>query len=106
MENINLDERKNKFLHFVSSKSGDAPIKINQDINFYALELDDGKEEKFEVKPKRQAYVVQIEGKSSVNGLELNTKDGLETIGESLKIKAVGKSHILIIEMQEREDLK
>ena len=32
---------------------------------------------KFEVKPKRQAYVVQIEGKSSVNGLELNTKDGL-----------------------------
>ena len=100
------DERKNKFLHFVSSKSGDAPIKINQDINFYALELDDGKEGKFEVKPKRQAYVVQIEGKSSVNGLELNTKDGLETIGESLKIKAVGKSHILIIEMQEREDLK
>lgn len=70
------------------------------------MELDDGKEEKFEVKPKRQAYVVQIEGKSSVNGLELNTKDGLETIGESLKIKAVGKSHILIIEMQEREDLK
>ena len=88
------------------SKSGDAPIKINQDMNFYALELDDGKEENFEIKHGRQAYVVQIEGKSSINDLILNTKDGLETIGESLKIKALGKCHILIIEMQEREDLK
>lgn len=100
------NERKNKLLHFVSSKSGDAPIKINQDINFYALELDGGKEENFEVKPGRQAYVVQIEGRSSINDLILNAKDGLETIEESLKIKALEKSHILIIEMQEREDLK
>ena len=50
--------------------------------------------------------MVQIEGSSAVNGIELKTRDGLESIGESLEIKALEKSHILIIEMLERDDLK
>lgn len=60
----------------------------------------------FEVKEGRQAYVVQIEGKSEINSTAMNPRDGLETIGESLKIAALEKSHILVIEMKEREDLK
>ena len=55
------EERENKFLHMVSSKEGDAPIKINQDVNFYASFLEKGKEIDFEVKSGRQAYLVQIE---------------------------------------------
>ena len=35
-------DRKNKFLHMVSSKSGAAPIKINQDINIYTIFLEKG----------------------------------------------------------------
>lgn len=100
------EEREDKFLHMVSSKEGDAPVKINQDVNFYVIELSKDKEESFEIKEGRQAYMVQIEGKSLVNDIEMNTRDGLESIGESLKIKALEKSHFLIIEMQEREDLK
>ena len=100
------EEREDKFLHMVSSKEGDAPIKINQDVNFYVIELSKDKEEKFEIKSGRQAYMVQIEGSSAVNGIELKTRDGLESIGESLEIKALEKSHILIIEMLERDDLK
>lgn len=100
------NEREDKFLHMVSSKEGDAPVKINQDVNFYVIELSKDKEEKFEIKSGRQAYMVQIEGSSVVNGIELNMRDGLESIGESLEIKALEKSHILIIEMQERDDLK
>lgn len=100
------EDRIGKWLHFVSSKEGDAPIKVNQDVNFYITEIEAGKEMEFEVKEGRQAYVVQIEGKSEINSTAMNPRDGLETIGESLKIAALEKSHILVIEMKEREDLK
>ena len=100
------EDRMGKWLHFVSSKEGDAPIKVNQDVNFYVTEIEAGKEMEFEVKEGRQAYVVQIEGKSEINSTAMNPRDGLETIGESLKIAALEKSHILVIEMKEREDLK
>ena len=33
------EERKNKWLHMVSDKEGSAPVKINQDVNFYSLNL-------------------------------------------------------------------
>ena len=41
MEIIDLitEDRHNQWLHMVSSKEGDAPIKINQDANIYSLEL-------------------------------------------------------------------
>ena len=100
------EDRMGKWLHFVSSKEGDAPIKVNQDVNFYVTEIEAGKEMEFEVKEGRQAYVVQIEGKSEINSTAMNTRDGMETIGESLKIVSLEKSHILVIEMKEREDLK
>ncbi len=93
------DERKNKWLHIVSSKSGSAPIKINQDVNFYVLELDKDKEISFPLKEKRQAYLVQIEGTSEINGLILNAKDAMEIIEENLTIQATETSHFLIIEM-------
>ncbi len=100
------EDRMGKWLHFVSSKEGDAPIKVNQDVNFYVTEIEAGKEMEFEVKEGRQAYVVQIEGKSEINSTAMNTRDGMETIGESLKIVSLEKSHILVVEMKEREDLK
>ena len=100
------EDRMGKWLHFVSSKEGDAPIKVNQDVNFYVTEIEAGKEMEFEVKEGRQAYVVQIEGKSEINSTVMNPRDGMETIGESLKIISLEKSHILVIEMKEREDLK
>ena len=85
------EDRIGKWLHFVSSKEGDAPIKVNQDVNFYVTEIEAGKEMEFEVKEGRQAYVVQIEGKSEINSTAMNPRDGLETIGESLKIAALEK---------------
>ena len=105
-DKVKYEDRIGKWLHFVSSKEGDAPIKVNQDVNFYVTEIEAGKEMEFEVKEGRQAYVVQIEGKSEINSTAMNPRDGLETIGESLKIAALEKSHILVIEMKEREDLK
>ena len=99
---FNWDDRKNKWLNIVSSKDGDAAIKINQDANFYVVELDEGKEIDFQVGFNRQAYLVQIEGNSTINNLELNERDALEIIEEDILIKADKKSHILVIEMKKQ----
>ncbi len=93
-------DRENKWLHMVSSKNGNAPIKINQDINAYSLELDKGKEINFQVNEGRQAYLVQIEGGAIINDIELNNRDGMEIVEEDILIKAKETSHILILEMK------
>ncbi|WP_315066605.1 pirin family protein [uncultured Clostridium sp.] len=94
------NDRENKWLHMVSSKEGDAPIKINQNTNIYSLELEKEKEIKFLLDEGRQAYLVQIEGASKINNIELNAQDGLEIVEEDILIKAKENSHILVLEMR------
>ncbi len=94
------EERQHKWLNIVSAKSGTASIKINQDFNIYVINIDEECQTTFEVKENRQAYVVQIEGNSDINGLSLNVGDGLEAIEESLNIKVCANSHLMILEMQ------
>lgn len=97
---FNWEDRHNQWLHMVSSKEGDAPIKINQDANIYSLELEAGKEISFPVSAGRQAYLVQIEGSSTINTLTLKTRDALEIVEEDIKINSIETSHILLIEMK------
>lgn len=94
------EDRQNKWLNIVSSNEGNAPIKINQDANFYVVELDEGKEIDFPVGKGRQGYLVQIEGDSTINSIDIDERDGLEIVEEDIKIKANKKSHILVIEMK------
>jgi quercetin 2,3-dioxygenase len=94
------DDRKNQWLHMVSNKCGDAPVKVNQDVNFYSLELEKDGEISFPVKEGRQAYLVQIEGNSKINDVSLVARDGLEIVEEDIGINAIETSHILVIEMQ------
>lgn len=96
-------ERKNKWLHMVSSKSGNAPIKINQDFNIYSIELDSNEEINFPVNKGRQAYILQVEGSSSINEILLNERDAAEVIEENIYIKAKNTSHILVLEMKKDE---
>ncbi|ENK1243715.1 pirin family protein [Clostridium botulinum] len=100
---FNWDDRQNKWLHMVSSKNGDTPIKINQDMNVYSLELEKGKEISFPVKGGRQAYLIQIEGDSLINEIELNKRAGMEIVEEDILIKAQETSHILILEMKKQD---
>lgn len=97
------EERKNKWLHMVSSKSGNAPIKINQDFNIYSIELDSNEEINFPVNKGRQAYILQVEGSSSINEILLNERDAAEVIEENIYIKAKNTSHILVLEMKKDE---
>ncbi|KNF07570.1 pirin-like protein [Gottschalkia purinilytica] len=94
------EDRENKWLHIISSKDGNAPVKINQDINFYVLELDSGKSIDFSIDKGRQAYLVQIEGNSTINNIDMNSKDAMEIIEEDIHIKSIETSHLLLIEMK------
>lgn len=100
---FNWNDRKNKWLQIVSGLDGDAQIKINQDANIYTVELEEGKEISFPVKEGRQAYLVQIEGTSTINSIELSDRDGMEIVEEDITIKAEKTSHILIVEMKKAE---
>ena len=84
----------------VSSVEGSAPIRIHQDVNLYSLELEAGKEIDFQVKSDRQAYLVQIEGTSNINGIKMMEWDGMESVEEDLLIKAQTTSHYLVVEMK------
>ena len=97
---FNWSDRENKWLHMVSSMEGSAPVKIHQDVNIYAIYLDKNNEESLNVEKDRQAYLVQIEGSSIINGIELNQKDALEIVEENIQIKAIENSHFLVIEMK------
>jgi len=92
-------DRRNQWLPMVSGKNGDTPIKIHQDVNIYSLELDKGNEISFPVAKGRQAYLVQIEGKSLINNVDLSAQDALEIISEDIMVQAKETSHIIVFEM-------
>lgn len=97
---FNWSDRENNWLHMVSSNEGAAPIKIHQDFNIYSLSLDEGKSIEFDIEKNRQGYLVQIEGNSVINTVELNEKDAMEVVEENLKITANKKSHFILFEMR------
>ena len=95
------DARRNRWLTLVSGPDGDAPIRLHQDVHVSALELEAGREIPLRVAPGRQAYLVQIEGSSTVGGVELGERDGLEIVAEDVTLTARETSHVLVIEMPE-----
>lgn len=96
------EESVNKLLNIVSSQSGDAQIKIHQDVNIFVSRLDANQSISVDIKENRQIYFVQIEGTSTINEVELNHADAMEIIKESkIEINAISDSHFLFIEMKE-----
>jgi hypothetical protein len=95
------EDRVDDWFHLVSGIQGAAPIKINQDANIYVTEISEGKALNFEISEDRQAYLVLIEGEANINGESLNARDALEIIGESIRVQAAQKAHILLVEMKQ-----
>ena len=94
------EERQNKLLNIVSSQQGSAKVKIHQDVNIYASELEATMSLEHPIAQDRQVYFVQIEGASLINKVELNAGDALEiTNQDKLDIYALSKSHFLFIDM-------
>lgn len=100
-----LEERHNKWAHLVSDvqSSDSCPIKINQDAKIFVTQIDEGKSVQFDLQSNRQAYLLCIEGETSVTGdhgsAKLSRHDAAELVGPN-KLTFTGKSHLLMVEME------
>jgi redox-sensitive bicupin YhaK (pirin superfamily) len=97
-----LEDRLDKWLPIAAdynNKESSAPIKIHQDINFYATILSAGKSIDFKVDGDRQAYMVCLEGTAEVNGIHLDTRDALEIVKEDVSVTTKDGCHLFMIEM-------
>lgn len=93
------EDRHNKLLHIVSDTNKGGKVEIHQDVNIFVTELDEGKELDFEIGDYSDIYVVNIEGKTNINGKELKLGDALRT-DQDLKIKSIDGSHLLFLQIK------
>lgn len=106
-ENHKFDaaDRQNKLLHIVGNPAGqgEAPLYLNQDVNFYVSEMTDlDVRVSFSLKAGRQAYINNFEGTVEVDGVAtLHERDALEIVGPAeLTFSLADKNaHFVIIEM-------
>jgi redox-sensitive bicupin YhaK (pirin superfamily) len=95
-------DREDKWLPIaagISNNQSSAPIKIHADVNAYAATAMSGRPLEFSVLRGRQAYLVMIEGKATINGITVCTRDALEVVEEGILIEPEKGAHMLIIEM-------
>lgn len=110
----NCEAKKNEVQYLASDTSNDAvdtPVKVNQDVDTYAAELELGKSVPLDLANGRQAYLLCVEGTLEVNGKSLAKHDGAEIHGDGtpLEVKATGVeatengevAHFLMFSMKE-----
>ena len=107
----------NELKHLVGNvKNSDstAPVKINQDLDGFASEMQLGQSLTYELPSDRQAYLLCMEGTVKINGKELRKYDACEIQGEAgspttVQIEATGTeptengdlAHILMFTMKQ-----
>ncbi|KAL3903606.1 MAG: hypothetical protein SGARI_005299, partial [Bacillariaceae sp.] len=91
------DAKKNTLQHLASDTQRDdldTPVKVAQDVNCNAAELELGKSTSIHLGKERQAYLLCVEGQLEVNGKKMEKYDGMEIEGDeeasALEIKATG----------------
>jgi redox-sensitive bicupin YhaK (pirin superfamily) len=103
----------NKMKHLVSNvldTSVTTPVKINQDLDGYAAELEREQKIVHDLPPGRQGYLLCVEGKLKINGQLLEKYDAAEIAsGGVLEIEAIdveetergNLAHFLLFTMKE-----
>jgi redox-sensitive bicupin YhaK (pirin superfamily) len=108
------DAKKNQVQYLatdVENSSVETPVKVNQDVDCHAAELELDKSTTIDLPEGRQAYLLCVEGTIEVNGNSLNKHDACEIHGGGalLEIKATGVeetengevAHFLMFSMKE-----
>jgi len=95
------NDRKNKLLPVISPNSNQKDrLAINQDATFYISDIETGKELSYITKSNRITYLFVIEGKISLNGKVLYTRDIAQIENEEiLKIKAQRDTELILIDL-------
>ncbi len=97
------EDREDRWLA-IAAGDGTAPVAMHQDVHISAAALHDGRELELLVPAGRQAYLLQVEGSSGVNGVELDERDALEIVEEDAIVSATGPSHVFVVEMAKPEE--
>lgn len=69
------------------------------------LKQESKKQTQFSLEQNEQAYLVQLEGESTVNGETLLTCDGLEVYGEKIRVVTETNALLMMIVMPAYERL-
>ncbi|KAL3942041.1 MAG: hypothetical protein SGBAC_003702 [Bacillariaceae sp.] len=106
----------NQVRHLASctkDETSDTPVKLSQDVNCHAGELELGKSVSVDLPEGRQAYLLCVEGSLKVNGQTLARHDACEITsdGEPIVVEAAGVEetengkvgHFLMFDMEEVE---
>jgi len=98
---LNKDNEKNNFAQILSPNPDDAGVWIHQDAWFHLSDFETGFSKTYEIKKEGNGmYVFVISGKITVDGQELETRDGLGiTDFDSLAIKASSDAKFLLMEI-------
>jgi redox-sensitive bicupin YhaK (pirin superfamily) len=97
-----LEDRFNKWLPIATgyhNTTSAAPIKIHADVNVYATILSEGHSIELKVGEDRQAYLVLLEGKATVEDVHLHARDALEIVRQDVTITADKEAHLYVAEM-------
>ena len=102
-QQITLDttEQKNNFAQILSPNPDDAGVWIHQDAWFHLSDFEAGVEKKYEIKKEGNGlYAFVISGIITIDGQELETRDGLGiTDFKTLDIKATTDAKFLLMEI-------
>ncbi len=98
---LDVTEQKNNFAQVLSPNADDAGVWIHQDAWFYLSDFDKDFSKTYELKKEGNGmYVFVISGTITVNGQELETRDGLGiTDFKSLEFKASTEAKFLLMEI-------
>jgi len=98
---LNLEDRKNKLQQILSPNADDAGVWIQQDAWFHIAQLDKGNVQTYALKKEGNGvYLFVLSGKLTVNGQELNDRDGLGLWELSeIEILADSDAEVLLMEV-------
>jgi redox-sensitive bicupin YhaK (pirin superfamily) len=93
-------ERHNP-LQLVASRDGaDGSLTIHQDVRIYLSRLSEGAEVSKTLAPDRYAWLQVLRGSVDLNGLSLNTSDGVAVVSEQeLSIRAKEDAEIMVFDL-------
>ncbi|UFH36711.1 pirin family protein [Flavobacterium acetivorans] len=98
---LDSEDRKNKLQQILSPNEEDAGVWIHQDAWFHLGKFDKGIETTYDLKKSDNGvYIFVLSGNLSINGQELETRDGLGLWDtNSLEIKATSDAEFLLMEI-------
>lgn len=91
-----VKNRKGHFIHLVSGKDSNGPVKINQDFNLFVGEFEE--DTKFVLPPDKKLYGIVIDGKAIVNNIEVGTREAFIVEEGSIDFHIDKYAHIILFE--------